>query len=36
MRTGRAPVRERDFDLVGGLHHMVIGQDVAIRADDDA
>jgi len=35
MALGGAAVSECDFDLVGGLHHVMVGQDVAVMADDD-
>ena len=31
-----AAVRQHHLDLVGGLDHVVVGQDVAVGADDDA
>ena len=31
-----AAVGQRDLDLVGRFDHVVVGQDVAFRADDDA
>ena len=34
--AGAAAIGEADFDLVGPFHHVVVGQDVAIAADDDS
>src|SRR5690606_6451202 len=31
-----ASVGQCDFDFLGGFDHVVVGQDVALRADDDA
>ena len=36
MRLGLAAICQRDFDLVGSFHHMMVGKDVAVRADDHA
>ena len=31
-----AAVLQRDFHLVGVIHHVVVGEDVAVLGDDDA
>ena len=36
VSLGRAAIGERHFDLVGGFHHMVVGENVTVMADDDA
>ena len=35
MRLYLAPVRQRNFDLVGGFHDVMIGENVSVSADDD-
>ncbi|AEK60364.1 hypothetical protein CFU_0527 [Collimonas fungivorans Ter331] len=36
LGSSGAAVGQRHFDFVGGFHHMVIGQDITLGADDDA
>jgi hypothetical protein len=36
LALGAAAVGEHDLDLVGAFDHVVVGQDVAVGADDDA
>ena len=35
-RGQHAAIRQLHFDAIGAVHHMVVGQDVAVGVDDDA